>query len=196
MTVTRSLQIRPDYFEVHAYKANDRLPLKSDYLWRVESGVVRTLTWLGNGNVVTLGLWGTGDVVSRQLSSADPLEAICLTAVEVTLLSTDVLPQITSTLVQQLHQCQSLLQILHRRPVEVALWELLIWLSQKFGQAVEQGQLIEFHLTHQEIAETIGTTRVTVTRLLKEFEQQNLIQRLPSHQILIQDTEPLWYYEI
>ncbi len=196
MTVNRSLQIRPDYFEVYDYKANDRLPLKSDYLWRVESGVIRTLTWLGNGNVVTLGFWGMGEVLGRSLSPADPLEAICLTAVQVTLLPTEVLPQITPTLVQQLHQFQSLLQILHRRPVEVALWELLVWLSHKFGQAVERGQLIEFHLTHQEIAETIGTTRVTVTRLLKEFEQQNLIQRLPSHQILIQDTEPLWYYEI
>ncbi|MFM7614453.1 MAG: Crp/Fnr family transcriptional regulator, partial [Synechococcales cyanobacterium] len=111
-------------------------------------------------------------------------------------LPSDQLSQIHPTLIQQLHQFQVLLQILHRRPVEVALWELLVWLSQKFGQAVEQGQMIGFHLTHQEIAETIGTTRVTVTRLLRDFEQQNLIQRLPSHQILIQDKEPLWHYEI
>lgn len=40
---------------------------------------------------------------------------------------------------------------------------------------VEQGQLIDLRLTHQEIAEVIGTTRVTVTRLLKQFEREAII---------------------
>lgn len=62
------------------------LPLRHDSLCRLlKTGVVRTLTLLEDGNSVTLGLWGTGDVVGI-LSKAEPLQIECLTPVEATLL--------------------------------------------------------------------------------------------------------------
>lgn len=47
------------------------LPLKPDTLWRIETGVVRNMTWFENGNLVNLGLWGPGDVVGRVLFLED-----------------------------------------------------------------------------------------------------------------------------
>jgi CRP-like cAMP-binding protein len=73
---------------------------------------------------------------------------------------------------------------------------LLSWLAKKFGQEVAQGQLIDLRLTHQEIAEIMGTTRVTVTRLLKELETQGIIQRLPRKFIVLHEKQPFWHYEI
>jgi hypothetical protein len=61
---------------------------------------------------------------------------------------------------------------------------------------VEKGHLIDLRLTHQEIAEILGITRVTVTRLLREFEQQGAIARLPHKFIVLRDRDPFWYYEI
>jgi CRP-like cAMP-binding protein len=73
---------------------------------------------------------------------------------------------------------------------------LLGWLAKKFGRQVEGGQAIDLRLTHQEIAEILGITRVTVTRLLKEFEDQGAIARLPRQYIVLHDRDPFWYYQI
>jgi CRP-like cAMP-binding protein len=69
------------------------------------------------------------------------------------------------------------------------LWQFLLWLSERFGRNVEQGTLIELYITHQEIAEVLNTTRVTITKLLQEFEtagmllrhQRRIILRLPNN---------------
>ncbi|WP_413467349.1 helix-turn-helix domain-containing protein [Pleurocapsa sp. FMAR1] len=45
------------------------------------------------------------------------------------------------------------------------LWLLLKWLGNKFGRVIKQGNLIDFSLTHQELAEAINTTRITVIKI-------------------------------
>jgi CRP-like cAMP-binding protein len=50
-------------------------------------------------------------------------------------------------------------------------------------------------LTHEYLAEMLGSTRVTVTRILGQFEQEGLIERLSLHRIILKE-EDIWYYEI
>ncbi len=78
-------------------------------------------------------------------------------------------------LIKHIQQLEELLSILHRSPVQQRLWGLLKFLAHKFPVEVEQGQLISPTLSHQELAGTINVTRVTVTRLLQQFEQQGLL---------------------
>ncbi len=80
-------------------------------------------------------------------------------------------------IIKHVQQTEELFSIVRQEPTHPRLLQLLIWLSQKFGREVDQGQLIELRITHQEIAEVLGTTRVTVTRLLKQFEQERIIAR-------------------
>ena len=47
----------------------------------------------------------------------------------------------------------------------------------KFGREIRQGKLIDFKLTHQELADVVGTTRITVTKTLNQFEREGLIIR-------------------
>lgn len=196
MTASRLLSGRSVDLKRSKFARRSLLPLGQDYLWRIETGVVRTLTWLADGTNVTLGLWGSGDVVSRALSKAEPYQIECLTPVEATLLPLDRWNSVNEALIHHIQQFQEFLEILHCRSVEASLLRLLIWLAKKFGHQVEQGQLIELRLTHQEIAETIGTTRVTVTRLLNDFEKQGLIERLPHKFIVLHEQQPFWHYEI
>lgn len=196
MTASRLLSARSVDLKRSKFARRSLLPLGQDYLWRIETGVVRTLTWLADGTNVTLGLWGSGDVVSRALSKAEPYQIECLTPVEATLLPLDRWNSVNEALIHHIQQFQEFLEILHCRSVEASLLRLLIWLAKKFGHQVEQGQLIELRLTHQEIAETIGTTRVTVTRLLNDFEKQGLIERLPHKFIVLHEQQPFWHYEI
>ena len=88
------------------------------------------------------------------------------------------------------------MEILHCRQAESSLIRMFAWLAERFGQAVEQGQLIDLRLTHQDIADLIGLTRVTVTRLLKDLEKQGIIQRVQRQFIVLDDQAPFWYYEI
>ena len=46
------------------FERQNRLPLDSRLLWKIERGVVRTLTWSREGIPTALGLWGPGDWVN------------------------------------------------------------------------------------------------------------------------------------
>lgn len=172
------------------------LPLGRDYLWQIETGIVRTLTFSEDGTPITLGLWGPGDIAGRVLSKADHYQIECLTSVEATMLPADRWNQASEAMILHIQRFQDFLEILHCRSVDASLWRLLTWLANRFGREIDQGQLIELRLTHQEISELIGATRVTVTRLLKEFEQRGIIQRQPHHFIVLHEQQPFWHYEI
>jgi CRP-like cAMP-binding protein len=75
------------------------------------------------------------------------------------------------------------------------LIKFLSWLAKKFGRQIEIGYLIDFKLTHQDLAEILGVTRVSVTRSLKQLEEQGIIERLSLSRILVREEE-VWYYEI
>lgn len=180
--------------QTRSFGRRSLLPLKQNMLWRIEAGVVRTVTWLEDGTVVTLGLWGAGDVVGRSLSALEPYQIEALTSVEAVLTSTERLSD-PALLLAHIQQAEAFTLIRSHRRVEDMLLKLLVWLSKRFGREVEQGHLIELRLTHQDLAELLGTTRVTITRVLKQFEQQGLIQRLPQQVTLLQ-AEEFWHYEI
>jgi len=168
--------------------------VRPDHLWKIEAGVVRTLTWLEDGTVVTLGLWGAGEVVGKALSKLEPYQMECLTAVDVTLVPLREFYRNPEPLLNYICQAEEFLVIRSARKVEEMLIRLLVWLANRFGYAVDQGRAIDLKLTHQDLAEMLGTTRVTVTRLLKQFEDQGMIQRL-TRQIILKEEE-FWYYEI
>ena len=174
------------------FESRSQLPRRRDALWQIQSGAVRTVTWLEDGNLATLGVWGAGDVVSHLLASANPYEIECLTPVEATILPLTDYPQTNEALVRHIRE----LEILHIRPLEVSLVNLLTWLAKKFGREVNNGQLIDLRLTHQELAEILGTSRVTVTRMMKGFERQGIIEKFPGKLIILLEEAPTWYYEI
>lgn len=155
-----------------------------DVLWKIERGAVRTLTWSGEGTVITLGLWGPGDIIGQRLTQIEPYKIECLTSVEVNRLPGDERSQVLDAGMLYAQQAAELCQIIRTKPAELCLQQLLVWLAQKFGHQVEQGKLIDLRLTHQDIAEIIGITRVTVTRLLNHLEQQGMIIRFRQHLIL------------
>lgn len=158
-------------------------------------GAVRTLTWLEDGTVVVLGLWGPGDVVGNALSAVEPYQIECLTPVEVVLLPFESNQIPAEWLLAHLQQVEALTLIRGYRRVDTMLVKLLGWLAKRFGRAVESGNLIDLRLTHQDLADLMGTTRVTVTRVLGQLEEQGLIERQSLQRILLKEYE-LWHYEI
>lgn len=75
----------------------------------------------------------------------------------------------------RLIKAQRLLTIIGIRKVEERLKALLLLLKQEIGQTTDDGIRLQVRFTHQHLAESIHTTRVTVTRTLGELFNQGLI---------------------
>ncbi|MGE5659071.1 MAG: Crp/Fnr family transcriptional regulator [Actinomycetota bacterium] len=195
MTVSPFLPARPSEMTRHQFARRSLLPLRGDSLWQIEIGAVRTLTWLEDGTTITLGFWGPGNVIGKNLSQINPYQMECITKVEAVAIPTHNLPQITDALILNIKQGEEFMAIRGYKKVDVMLLRLLSWLATRFGHEVEKGQLIDLRLTHQDLADLLGTTRVTITRMFKKFEQQGLIHRFSQHRIILQEEE-LWHYEI
>lgn len=167
----------PSPLNQRIFSRRDLIPQREDVLWRIERGAVRTLTWSEQGTLIALGYWGTGDIVGQPLSRVKPYQIECLTSVEMSILPSGLWYQALDAMLLHMQQAEELLSIVHRKPVSLRLWQFLVCLGQKFGRDVDQGRLIDLGITHQEIAEVINTTRVSVTRLLQQFEEEGMLRR-------------------
>lgn len=160
--------------------------------WQIQTGFVRTLSYLEDGTIVPLGVWGAGDIVGVSRSNQ---QMECLTNVEVLPAAIVDVQQLNHILEAHLQQIEELMIIRSVRRVEPALIKLLGWLANRFGRTIDRGQLLELRLTHQDLAELLGASRVTITRCLQQLESQGLIERLSVRQIVLHDWET-WHYEI
>ncbi len=177
MTASVQHQVSSGESVRRTFSCLETLPLRQKMLWKVESGVLRTYTFNETGTRNILGYWGAGDVVGHPLSRLNPYEIECLTSVEVVLVPPERWHQVLDAIMLHTQQTKELLYVKGYERAHHRLMHLLIWLAQKFGRVVRQGKLIDVPLTHEGIAESIGSTRVTVTRLLKQFEREGVIHR-------------------
>lgn len=157
--------------------SGERILLRYDVLWRIERGSVRNVTWNEQGTLQPLGYWGVGDVVGQPLSRFKPYQIECLTDVEVTVLPSALWLEALDAILSHIQQAEELLSIAYQNPLRQRLWQFLVFLAEKFGRDVETGKLIDLAFTHHELAEAINATRVTVTRLLQQFEHEGLLLR-------------------
>ncbi|QDZ40471.1 global nitrogen regulator NtcA [Euhalothece natronophila Z-M001] len=72
-------------------------------------------------------------------------------------------------------QTEMMIETLAHRDMGSRLVSFLLILCRDFGTPSQQGVQIDLKLSHQAIAEAIGSTRVTVTRLLGELRDEEMI---------------------
>ncbi|MDG2990882.1 global nitrogen regulator NtcA [Candidatus Synechococcus calcipolaris G9] len=72
-------------------------------------------------------------------------------------------------------QTEMMIETLAHRDMGSRLVSFLLILCRDFGIPGATGVTVDLKLSHQAIAEAIGSTRVTVTRLLGELRDQNMI---------------------
>ncbi|MEB3239042.1 MAG: Crp/Fnr family transcriptional regulator [Cyanobacteriota bacterium] len=159
--------------------AGSPVPLLSDHVWLVVRGMVRLSTCQMSGDEALLGLAGPNEPFGRPLSAVDPYDAITLTASDLLCLRWDEIigdPQLSSLLLQALarryRQAEALLALMGLRRVEERLRAFLELLAADYGQPVEAGVRIGVRLTHQDLANALGSTRVTITRLLGQLREE------------------------
>ncbi len=175
-----------------SFECSDMFPLHSQVLWKIEHGIVRTFTYNEAGTRSILGYWGVEDVVGLPLSRLSPYEIECITDVQVTVLTQSSWQYAVGAILSHNQQTEELLYINSYERTHQRLLHFLIWLAKKFGQITHEGTLIAIPLlTHEAIADSVGSTRVTITRLLSQFEREGTISRRRRSIVLSKNVLPL-----
>jgi CRP-like cAMP-binding protein len=167
---------------LHFYAKGEEIPLVSQGVWQVCQGIVQLSTLCQNGEEVWLGWAEPSTFFGQWFSLLKSYQATALSDVHLTWfslaeihasgrLAQAILPQ----LVRRTRQTEALLAISGQRRVEERLQHLLVLMKQEIGQPVAEGTRISVRLTHQNLANAIGTTRVTVTRLLSKLKSEGVI---------------------
>jgi CRP-like cAMP-binding protein len=167
---------------LHFYAKGEEIPLISQGIWQVCQGLVQLTTVCQNGEEIWLGWAEPSTFFGQWFSLLQTYQATALSDVHLTWFSLAeihasprlaqmILPQ----LVRRVRQAEALLAIAGQRRVEERLQQLLLLMKQEIGQPVAEGTRIGVRLTHQNLANAIGTTRVTVTRLLSKLKNEGAI---------------------
>lgn len=181
-TLTPHNSLNSEERRLHFYAKGENIPTVSQGVWRVCQGVVQLSTFYPNGEEGLLGWVGSGMCFSLWLTSLETYQAKALSDVYLIWysigeienspnLAKEILPQLT----RRLRQVERMLAIAGYRRVEDRLRQLLLLLQQEIGQNVSEGTRIMVRLTHQDIANAINTSRVTVTRLLGQLKRKGVI---------------------
>ena len=161
------------------FSAGQSIPLRSEELWVVCRGAVQLYTIQPDGGETLLGLLGPSMPLGLPLTMVEPYWATALTDVDLLSLSmveVESSPVLMAGLFRhltlRLQQAEAWLSLAGKRLVADRLRHLLILIAKEFGQVEPDGVHIMLRLTHHQLATAIGTTRVTVTRLLKDFRDE------------------------
>jgi len=164
----------------------------SNLNWRIEDGYLRVASWSDQGESCTFGLWGPGDLVIPSLITVAPLQLQALSSARVE--EADPSPQEREAfLLDQSLQTSTLLRLSRTRPAESRLFQLLLWIGERFGRVSSRGVSLSFedmNLTHRHLAEISGLTRVTVTKAISHFRQEGYLLKDGPDELLLREALP------
>ncbi len=161
-----------------------------DGIFLIESGSIRTFYTGPTGREITLAYWTPGHFVGGPEIFGGGIHVWSGVAVQKSdllyLRGSDLrrlmeeIPSLALGVVEGLVQkgkCYSaLVQMLGTRSVVERLAQLLLILADKDGRAERGRVVIRRVLTHEELANMVGSTRQWVTASLKKFEQQGMLE--------------------
>ena len=178
----------------HFYARGEIISLISNGLWQVSHGLVQLSTISDHGEEILLGWAQAKDFFGQYLTNLEVYEAKALSDVYLRWYSPAEIENsptlghiLLNQVLRRVRQTETLLAIAGIRKVEEKLQQLLFFLKKDLGEPAEQGVRLPVRFTHQNLASTINTTRVTVTRLLGEFQRQGWILLDSDRHLIILD---------
>ncbi|MGD9683339.1 MAG: Crp/Fnr family transcriptional regulator [Candidatus Obscuribacterales bacterium] len=174
-----------------------------DAIFFIEKGRVRVTRLSPEGKTVILALLGPGELIGEAAWEYGEHDSYAETLDESRIyqIGRDAFqnfirqnPEFGLRLIQilggRLKQAQARIEDLVFRQVPSRVARLLLTLAENHGRVTPSGIRVEFPLTHQEIADMVGSSRVTVTQILNRFRSSNWID-IESKRVTIHDQEAL-----
>lgn len=174
------------------YGKGEIIPLFPQVIWQVHQGLVKLQTLTEEGEGVLLGIltpsmfFGSGSpfLTVYQATAMTDVELVQFSLAEVKAfphLAQQILPKMN----QRIQQAEAMLMIAGQRRVRDRLCSLLRFLQQEIGESIPEGTRLSLRLTHEDLANTCCTTRVTITRLMGELQKQGAIAIDPKFHVIL-----------
>ena len=172
---------------------------EGDFFFTITEGRIKVTILGDDGREVILSVLGPGDFFGEMaLLDNEPRSATAIAVEESELLSLHrndfqtVLndnKSITSALIRvlsaRLRRANHQISTLALLDVYGRVARVIVDMAREEGKRLRDGRIAFRRATHQEIANRIGTTRETVTRMLKDLERQGLIH-VEGKEIIVQ----------
>ncbi len=179
-------------FLVRNYQRNQVVFLEEEagnYMYIVLSGKVKVTKSTANGKETILAIHRQGDFFGEMALLDGKTSPATVSAMEdcriVSITSGDfhrflmtndkVVQQIIQVLCSRLRHVWGQIQSLNYSTADARIRGGILQLSRKHGVADARGIIIDLKITHQELAEMVGTSRETVTRTLARLQKKGII---------------------
>jgi CRP-like cAMP-binding protein len=158
------------------------IPMLDRDVFFVQQGIVQLSSFDSEGNDILLGIISPSMPFGLPLTSVEPYHATALSNVSLIRFTISEIEQyldlsrlVMRGLDMRLQQSEAIHSILCSRHISEKLYGFLVLLCREIGEPVGNGTRLKVRFTHQHLASTIGTTRVTITRMLQRFQQDGTI---------------------
>jgi CRP-like cAMP-binding protein len=176
----------------------------ADALVVIGRGRARLERAAADGRVVPLGYRGSGDVLGeaclghapQHRENATAMEELEYVRIPVTVLDellaedAGLGPAVLGLLLARQRDAEDRLESLLFRNVEGRLVEFLVKAADRWGVPTPKGTLISAPITHLEIAQSIGSTRETVTLTLGALRREGLLD-VAGRRLIVRDRQAL-----
>ena len=176
------------------YQRGDIIHLRDSGMWQVCRGWVQMSTFSLDGRERVLGWLGSSMWLGDGLHARPQYRAKALSDVQLVWYSSveiEVSPQLRSSIVLQVawrqRQLLELVAAIQHRRVEERLRQVLLLLEREMGQPVPEGTRLGVRLTHLDLANVVGTCRVSATRILNQLKHKGLISWDRQRHLIIHD---------
>ncbi len=169
---------------VHISKGN-YIPWFKGKIWIVVKGLIKLRAPRSDGDESILGFVGPNQVFGEAFSLIDDCSPFALVDCELLHFTSEEIsnsPPLALAILESLslrHRSTQLnLAILLSKTGEERVKAFLELIATDFGKPVEEGLMIDFSITHQDIANAVGLTRVTITRILSQLKKTGWLRKL------------------
>jgi CRP/FNR family transcriptional regulator len=179
-------------FHVRTYQKNQVVFLEEEagnYMYIVLSGKVKVTKSTPSGKETILAIHRQGDFFGEMalldgktspatVTAMEDCRIVSISAIDFHryLMTNDkVIKQIIQVLCSRLRYVWAQIQALNYSTAEARIRGGILQLSRKHGVSDARGIIIDLKITHQELAEMVGTSRETVTRTLARLQKKGII---------------------
>jgi CRP/FNR family transcriptional regulator len=190
-----------DIFQVKAYRKNQVIFLEEEtgnYMYIILSGKVKVTKSTAAGKETILAIHQAGDFFGEMALLDGKTSPATVSAMEDSKVATiyhhdfqrllmaneKVVRQIIRVLCSRLRQVWAQVQNLSYGTADDRIRAGILQLSRKHGVQDARGIIINLKITHQELAELVGTSRETVTRTLARLKKKGILQ-LENRRIIV-----------